>query len=193
MVQADVRQLLLSAPLGLDEDQVVLLEAPAGERRRIDVEVGFTVIEVKKDLRIGNVLAEAEAQLAGYVRARQDEVGQRYAGILTDGAEWRAYHLQADRSLHEVASIQVSTSEPAVDDLLVWLEGVLATAQGVLPTPEEVRRRLGALSSAHDLDRASLEALYEDYGREMPSVKLKRETLGQVTKNGIGHTIRRHG
>jgi len=48
MVQADVRQLLLQAPLGLDHDQVVALEAPVGGRRRIDVEVGYTVIEVKR-------------------------------------------------------------------------------------------------------------------------------------------------
>ena len=44
-MQAEVRQLLIEAPLGLDEDQVVLLEAPVEGRRRIDVEVGFTVIE----------------------------------------------------------------------------------------------------------------------------------------------------
>lgn len=40
MVQADVRRLLIETPLGLDEDQVVVLEAPVEGRRRIDVEVG---------------------------------------------------------------------------------------------------------------------------------------------------------
>src|ERR1039458_3849186 len=50
-VQADVRQLLLSGGLGLDEhDLDVDLEAPVADHRRIDIEVGFTVIEVKKDL-----------------------------------------------------------------------------------------------------------------------------------------------
>jgi hypothetical protein len=48
IVQADVRRLLLEAPLGLDEDQVVELETPVDSRRRIDVEVGYTVIEVKR-------------------------------------------------------------------------------------------------------------------------------------------------
>jgi hypothetical protein len=97
MVQADVRRLLIEAPLGLDEDQVVILEAPVEGRRRIDVEVGYTVIEVKKDLRPGRVLADAEVQLAGYVHARALELGQRYVGVLTDGAEWRAYHRDAQR------------------------------------------------------------------------------------------------
>ena len=69
-MQAEVRQLLLEAPLGLDEDQIVALEAPVEGRRRIDVEVGYTVIEVKKDLRLGRVRPDAEVQLAGYVQAR---------------------------------------------------------------------------------------------------------------------------
>jgi hypothetical protein len=37
---------------------------------RVDVEVGYTLIEVKKDLRVGRVLADAEVQLAGYVHTR---------------------------------------------------------------------------------------------------------------------------
>src|SRR6266540_1119442 len=139
MVQADVRRLLIEAPLGLDEDQVVVLEAPVEGRRRIDVEVGYTVIEVKKDLRPGRVLADAEVQLAGYVQARTQELGQRYVGVLTDGAEWRAYHLR-DGVLVEVAALVVSASQPDVDELLVWLEGVLATVQGPRPTPGEVAR-----------------------------------------------------
>jgi hypothetical protein len=75
MIQADVRRLLIEAPLGLDEDQVVVLEAPDEGRRRIDVEVGYTVIEVKKDLRVGRVRADAEVQLAGYVQTRTLELG----------------------------------------------------------------------------------------------------------------------
>ena len=54
-VQADVRQFFLSAPFELEDDEVrsVLLESPLGDRRRIDVEVGSTVVEVKRDLRRG--------------------------------------------------------------------------------------------------------------------------------------------
>jgi hypothetical protein len=46
----------------------VVLRYPS--RTRLDVEVGYTLIEVKKDLRVGRVLADAEVQLAGYVRTR---------------------------------------------------------------------------------------------------------------------------
>jgi hypothetical protein len=51
-IQADVRQFILSAPFELQEDDLVVsLESAVGDRRRIDVEVGSTVIEVKRDLR----------------------------------------------------------------------------------------------------------------------------------------------
>jgi hypothetical protein len=48
-VRSDLHLLLTAAPLGLGEEdlQDIVLEAPAGQRRRIDVEVGFTVFEVK--------------------------------------------------------------------------------------------------------------------------------------------------
>ena len=63
-IQADVRDVLLYGGLNISEDQLVLLEAPVGAQRRIDVEVGFTVIEVKKDLRNDRVRERAVEQLA---------------------------------------------------------------------------------------------------------------------------------
>jgi hypothetical protein len=48
--------------------------------------VGFTVVEVKKDLRNDRVREQAVEQLAGYVSDRCSATGERYVGILTDGA-----------------------------------------------------------------------------------------------------------
>jgi hypothetical protein len=97
-VQSDVRTLLLYGHLNLGEDDLVEaeLEVQVGGGRRIDIETGLTVIEVKRDLRPKGVRDEAERQLAGYVRARTIALAQRYAGILTDGTEWRLYHLVDD-------------------------------------------------------------------------------------------------
>ncbi|WP_156184739.1 hypothetical protein [Allosalinactinospora lopnorensis] len=90
-LRSDVRQLLLTGGLNLAEhDLDVDLEAPVGDRRRIDVEVGYTVIETKRDLRSSAVLADALVQLQGYVAARSHQSGQRYVGVLTDGVDWRA-------------------------------------------------------------------------------------------------------
>jgi hypothetical protein len=78
-VQADIRQFILEAPFELDEGDldVVSLESPVTGGRRIDVEVGSAVIEVKRDLRRGRVLEEAVQQLGGYVRTRTSEIGLR--------------------------------------------------------------------------------------------------------------------
>ena len=185
-VQADVRSLLLAAPFDLAEDELrdVVLESPVGDRRRIDVETGTTVIEIKRDLRKSGVIDEALQQLQGYVAAREREVGCRYVGILTDGTEWRCFHLQEER-LTEVARHAVRKDQDEVDKLLVWLEGVLATAQGIPPTPEEIATRLGAGSSSHALDRASLAALYARH-RENPSLRMRRTLWARLLTTALG-------
>ncbi|MEO0608417.1 MAG: hypothetical protein AAFY82_09315, partial [Pseudomonadota bacterium] len=66
-IQAEVRQFILSAPFQLDDEDLedVKLESPLGDRRRIDVEVGATVIEVKRDLGPKKVKLDAIEQLKG--------------------------------------------------------------------------------------------------------------------------------
>jgi len=73
-LQSDIRTLLLYGGLSLD-DPKVRLETPSPGRRRIDIESGRTVIECKKDLRVGNVREEAVQQLAGYVGERTAQLG----------------------------------------------------------------------------------------------------------------------
>lgn len=183
-VQSDLKTFLLAAPLELDDDDlVIVLEQQAGGRRRIDVEAGLCVFEVKRDLRKGNVLKEAELQLAGYVEARTKTMQQRYVGVLTDGATWYLYHL-TDATLHQVSEFTVDPKKPDVDGLAVWLEGVLATAQ-ITPTPEEINRRLGASSPGHAIDYAELRRLYLR-NRDVPSVRLKRELWARLLTTALG-------
>jgi len=185
-VQADVRQLLLEAPLDLEEDdlRIVLLESPLGDRRRIDVETGSAVIEVKRDLRRGRVRQEAVDQLAGYVETRARQTGRRYVGMLTDGAEWVCYDLRGSE-LTEVTAITVGSTTDDLNRLLVWIEGVLATARDVTPNATEIAARLGALSSAHQLDRATLFAIYRN-NRDQPSVRMKRGLWSKLLTSSLG-------
>ncbi|WP_324276324.1 hypothetical protein [Blastococcus brunescens] len=184
-MQSDLRLLLLASGLNLREENLheVVLEAPVGQRRRIDVEVGATVFEVKRDLRVGNVRTDAVAQLAGYVADRVQETGARYAGVLTDGAEWHLYHLDAGE-LSLVSSFTL-TSTSGLDDLIIWLDGVLATAEAIIPTPATVARRLGASSPAHALDVADLTALYERHAKH-PGVALKRSLWAKLLTTALG-------
>lgn len=185
-VQADVRQLILSAPFELEEGDVaiVLLESPVGDRRRIDVEVGSTVIEVKRDLRRGRVKEEAVEQLCGYVAHRAEQTGRRYVGVLTDGAEWLAYDL-IDGELQQVSSLIIQDGPEPVSKLVYWLEGVLATASGVTPNAVEISARLGAGSSAHALDRATISALYQS-NKNAPTIQVKRALWARLLTSALG-------
>jgi SAM-dependent methyltransferase len=186
LVQSDLRMLLLAAGLNLRDGDLedVNLEAPVGLRRRIDVEIGATVFEVKRDLRVGNVRTEAIDQLADYVRTRVQTIGGRYVGVLTDGSEWQLYHLD-DGKLREVSAFTLDPRALDVDGLVIWLDGVLATADQITPTPAEITRRLGAGSTAHALDVADLLALYGRF-RDRPSVALKRQLWAKLLLTALG-------
>jgi SAM-dependent methyltransferase len=184
--QADIHALLLYGGLNLGEGDldIVELEAQVGGGRRIDIEVGLTAIEVKRDLRSAGVREAAEEQLYGYVRSRTDALAQRYSGILTDGTEWHLYHLADDR-LDEVSCFELLPASPDVEALSVWLEGALATVEAIAPTPREIGRRLGAGSSAHALATAELELLYTK-NRDRPTVQLKRELWARLLRVAFG-------
>ncbi|SKY24380.1 type I restriction-modification system methyltransferase subunit [Mycobacteroides abscessus subsp. massiliense] len=183
--QADIYMLLTTSGLGLGAGDVVKMESQVadGTRRRIDIEAGHVVIEVKKDLRIGN-LADFESQLAGYVKQRHTELGSRYVGILTDGTTWRLYNLAGD-DLLLVSELVLSPSSPDPEKLLIWLESVMATREKITPTPQEIENRLGADSPGHHLDHASLTALYEANMVD-PEVKLKRELWAKLLRTAFG-------
>lgn len=114
-IQSDVRMLLLDPALGLSEVQ---LQAHVGDKhQRIDIEVGCTVIEVKKSLDAPSAIVAATDQLAGYVCTRQMEKGERYIGILTDGALWIAFH-EIDGHLSEATRHQATTGDAGLNALL---------------------------------------------------------------------------
>lgn len=189
-LQADVRQLVLDAPLSLKADDLVTvdLETPVGVRRRIDIEVGSCLIEIKRDLSAGTVLPDAIDQLSGYLASRQNETGCRYVGILTDGADWRCLNLPGGPEAgppHEVSRHLLSANQPDAEAFLIWLEGVLATARDVPATPREIERRLGAGSSAHELDRDTLRSLFQRH-RNHPAVLMKRKLWARLLTTALG-------
>lgn len=185
-IQSDTRKFLLDAPLDLDQGELVdvALEAQVGSGRRIDVEAGCAAIEVKKSLSSPTVLAAAVDQLAGYVKQRTEERGQRYVGVLTDGQLWVLFHGRPDGTLAEVQRLTLAGGEDA-PRLASWLENVLATTEQIKPTPREVERRLGALSPATQLDLADLRELYAA-SRTHPEVRLKRELWARLLVAALG-------
>ena len=184
-MQSDVRMLLLASGLNLTEGDVldVELEAQLADRRRIDIEMGRTVIEVKRSLAPQGALTDAATQLAGYVEARSS-LGQRYVGIVTDGRDWHLFH-HADGALVPVAEHHVDPAAPNVEALVTWLASVLTTEERVAPTRQAIADRFGADSPGHDLERATLNALYRA-NRDHPEVAIKRELWAKLLTTALG-------
>ncbi len=173
MVQADVRQLLLTGGLGLDESHLsAALPSQTEDRRRIDIAIGNTAIEVHKDLRDRTVLYNAMQSLYTYLAARSQRVGERYVGVLTDGVDWHVYQC-LDGSLSEALSMTNDPASQSSGDLLVWLEAILTTGKRIKPSPGEIKQRLGAGSPSYRLDYAELESMYRRH-RATASVMVKR-------------------
>lgn len=185
-LRAAVRDLLLAADLGLTSQDVEMvdLDPPFGGRY-IDIEVGYTVIQVKSKIGDERVILQSEGQLARYVQNRSRNAGQRYIGILTDGAQWRAYHLcgEALSCVTTYHSAPSGTTDGMA--LYYWLEGVLATRQGIPASPIEVAQRLGAMSTSHVIDRAALANLYSEH-RNTPTVQIKRQLWAQLLRSALG-------
>lgn len=187
-VQSDVKALLISGQLELDDADVrtyeVTLEAQVGSRKRVDVEIGLAVIEVKKDLRNARIRADAIEQLAGYVNQRTGDLEQRYVGILTDGHDWYLYTLGPDAKLVEADRLEVRSFEDR-DRLLGWLSAVLSTNDRLQATSAEIDRRLGADSPAHDLDMIALRALFEVHASD-GELRLKKELWAKLLRTAFG-------
>lgn len=185
-VQSDVRMLLLASGLNLAEGDVldVRLESPLADRRRIDIEMGRTVIEVKRSLAPQGSLKDAAKQLAGYVDERSSSLGQRYVGIVTDGQDWHLFH-HDDGDLSAVAEHHVDPAAPDAEALVRWLGSVLTTEEQVAPTRQAISDRLGADSPGHELERATLNALYRA-NRSHPEVAIKRELWAKLLTTALG-------
>ncbi|MCR8670107.1 N-6 DNA methylase [Agrococcus sp. HG114] len=189
--EADVQQnlgaFLTLAPLGLADNQVSKVEVPTGDgtRRRIDVEYGRLIIEVKKDLTVANAVTKAEPQLRGYLEVKRDATGDEYAGIITDGVDWLLYTLAGEDFKRVQTFTMKRPDADSIERLTSWLDGILLTGPKLSPTPDRIEERLGADSPRFRLDRARLEALYQDHGNDAETT-LKRELWARLLRTALG-------
>lgn len=111
-------------------------------------------------------------------------LGTRYVGILTDGTDWILYHLEAG-ALRTVTALSLDEKLPDCDRLVSWLEAVMTTDTAIVPTPGEIRRRLGVESPAYLLDHATLTGLYESRKNDA-EVALKRDLWAKLLRTAFG-------
>ncbi len=186
-IQADVRDVLLYGGFELGEDHV-LLESPAPDRRRIDVEVGALVIECKKDLRSPTALTEAEGQLNGYLVDREAINGSSFVGVLTDGLSWRCYRTSGG-GIELVSTNDIKMGQVDERRFRWWLGALLATERHVLPTAQSIEERLGSQSPGCQLALKELSDLLDD-GSSSSEVRLKRELWAKLLRTALGNQFR---
>lgn len=184
-IQSDIRSLLLSGDFGLDEPRLEV-QTGDGTGRRIDVQVGATVIEVKKDLDAAGVLSKAVKQLAGYVQTKTEQEQSRYNGILTDGRLWLLYETNpATDTFDQQSRFLLGTQDGSGATLVEWLRSVLATHSNVKPVASTIEATLGASSPAYAQDHAYLAGLYERVADD-PTVALKRDLWARLLRSALG-------
>jgi Trypsin-like peptidase domain/Eco57I restriction-modification methylase len=185
-VRSYVWQLLLSGDLGLDEDDLEAdLEVLARGHCHIAVPRGRALIEITADLRADDAVAGGERRLQRYLEKRTVDPGARHFGILTDGSEWRLYHRVNGTLRQAQPAYKVGPAKHAAGELVSWLEGILATARDVGPTPREITRRLGSESPSYAVDSAELADIYLRC-RDMPAVRVRREMWAKLLTTASG-------
>lgn len=183
-IQSDVKMLLMSGRFDLDAAK---LEEQLGDgsKRRIDIAVGATVIEVKRQLTTEENAASFISQLGGYVTTKTTQEGTRYNGILTDGRHWWLYETTpGEEGIQRRAKFELGSADQG-DDLIGWLQAVLATRKNIRPSQETIETFLGSTSPAYEQDHAYLEGLYRQVSQD-PTVQLKRELWERLLRSALG-------
>lgn len=181
-VNADIRMLFVSGDLGLDEDDLSVMPTVADEHRLIIIDAGQVIIRIVRDFGTSAVVAVAEQELSDAVATRSRSTRQRYTAVLTDGIQWRLYQRLND----EFRLVDEKSASPrAPEDLLGWLEAIMATSQKILPRRYEIECKLGANSPSYKLDAADLATIYSDY-RDLPTVTVKRRMWAKLLTTASG-------
>lgn len=186
-VQVAIAAYLTVSEIGLAASQVSKVEEQLrdGTQRRIDISYGSLVIEVKKDLGVGKVLESSKKQLEGYLLARREKEGKSYAGIITDGVDWKLFYLGSE-AVEEVDSIQVDPdSDRAIGRLNRWLQTILLTGERLKVTPERIVEKLGAESPRFKLAKAQMKDLYEQ-AENKDEILTKRGLWARLLRTALG-------
>ena len=142
--------------------------------------LGRTVFELKSNLK--RERKDAEEGLTRYLAERENQTGEKYVGIATDGADFIAYFHRKD-TVVEVGAHRPSSKAPR--ELLVWLQCTVALGDGLQPDPHVVRREFGRESLAA---QRVFDGLGELWGRVggTAEARLKRELWEQLLSLAYG-------
>lgn len=175
-VRALLHRLLVDA-LGARSEQILFEHDVPEVRGRIDALLGRTLFEIKSDLRREG--EAAKGQLARYLAEKEDATGERYVGVATDGATFRAY----ERRGGALAVLSEHAARPSQPEALVaWLEGVVAIKDRLAADALAITSALGRDSTAFARVLGFLETAWAAL-RDDPEAMLKK----QLWTRHLGH------
>ncbi len=181
-VRTHVSQLLsegLGAELHTIRHELRVIEA----RGRIDALLGRTVLEFKSNLQ--RERADALEELSRYLPERERATGERFVGVVTDGADWEAYELR-DGAPFFLRRYKTDAKKP--DDLLAWLDGAVATRAEIPPDALNIVAELGHQSIAFLRAKQTLRLAWQDV-RDHPTASLQRQLWSQLLTLAYGREI----
>ncbi|MGH6794007.1 MAG: N-6 DNA methylase, partial [Methylocella sp.] len=159
-VKADFRQLLIEE-FGAELSALDFERRVPEVRGRLDALIGRTILEAKSDL--AKEWPDVEHRMPDYLADREREEGEKFVGIATDGRQWIACELDAEK-LIKIKEIILDPEKPG--PFLAWLDGVVALKVSLPPDPLTIRIELGQDSFAFRRSSAALAGLWGRLGRD---------------------------
>lgn len=177
-------QMLLVDGLGADLSSVTHELRVVEARGRIDALLGRTVLEFKSNLQ--RERRDALEELGRYLPEREKATGDRFVGLVTDGLDWEAYELR-DGALHKLRDYR--TRNDGGRELLVWLDGAVATRAEIPPDALNITHELGQESIAFQRAMAGLREAWKSVENN-PTASLQRQLWERLLTLVYGREIK---
>jgi hypothetical protein len=181
-VKADFRDLLVEE-FGAELADI-RYEQRIEVRSRTDALIGRTVFEAKRNLELEH--RDVLRKMPEYLANREQETGEKFVGIASDGLIWTLYALEEGGNLVELKSHRCDPDQPSA--FLSFLDGALALKSSLSPDPATIRDELGQQSVAYRTVDQSLRSLWRRVGGD-PAIALKRQLWADLLKLVYGREV----
>lgn len=182
---ANVRSFILEAPLDLNEqDLFIEFNFTRVHHEFITIPSCCILIFASKNLESARSIAITEQLLFVKLKARTVETGLRFVGLLTDGRNWRCYHVLGGSLVCVSELTFVATNYDSIK-LSEWLSGVLATPGRIPANGQNIKRLLGFDSPCYKLERNTVHMLYH-LNNNKPTVMVKRRLWAKLLTTALG-------
>ena len=165
---------LLTEALGAELRQIGHEVRVVEARGRIDALLGRTVIEFKSNL--ARERKDALEELGRYLPEREGATGERFVGVVTDGADWEAYELR-DGAPFRLRAFKADANRP--EELVAWLDGAVASRAEIPPDALNVINELGHESIGFLRAKAILVRAWSAVASH-PTASLQRQLWSQL-------------